>query len=88
VSLADAVIPHDVQDAHADVVTIATTTRQTSQRQASIQTGPRVRAGASLGAGRGGVGWGSVVCLEVRLGWEKKWNKPMKLDSMPGHTDR
>jgi hypothetical protein len=67
VSLLDAAVPHNVQDTHADVVTVATTTGQTSQGQSGIETCPGVRAGASLHMG---MWWWVGVGGGAKEGWK------------------
>ena len=55
VALADAVVAHDVQDAHADVVAVAAAARQPGEREARVQPAPGVGGGARLRLGeRGG----------------------------------
>jgi hypothetical protein len=91
VSLLDAAVPHNVQDTHADVVTVATTTGQTSQGQSGIETCPGVRAGASLHMGmwwwvgveggvqrRGGRGSAGHGCLSIKLTCCASWNGVMR----------
>ncbi len=50
--LLDAVGPHDVEDAHADIVSVAAASGQASQRQAGKQATQWVVGGAGLLAGR------------------------------------
>jgi hypothetical protein len=42
------VVPHDVQDAHSNLITVATTSAQLAERHASIHAHSRVGAAASL----------------------------------------
>lgn len=48
VSLLDAVVAHDVQDAHADVITVAASSRKASKCQAGVQAHPGIRVEARL----------------------------------------